>query len=310
MQPIADLESRPPINEKLANFVAINHLEHREKCDLERAKIYIYDEPSYLDWDLDDESFSARFRKMYTIFPYRDPIWLVAVVFALGSLDLVINALFDLLPLLDEGLQFETNEAIAVPTTVLIGSIFFFVAGIFDTFGALNADRGTLETNKDSQKIEYRPALLGSPEFKWIPSWAKLWDLTMTNLAFQAGLIVLFGGVVFMFAGIVDFPELVSEETPLFAAIVFGPQVIHGALFLVANAMLAISEQKKWYKPMLTSADWQGAFLNTVGGFGLMMAGLFLFGADKLAAAVAALLGSLAFLVGSLIRWYVVMEIF
>jgi hypothetical protein len=74
--------------------------------------------------------------------------------------------------------------------------------------------------------------------------------------------------------------------------------------------MLAISEQKKWYKPMPTSADWQGAFLNTVGGFGLMMAGLFLFGADKLAAAVAALLGSLAFLVGSLIRWYVVMEIF
>lgn len=309
---VADLESRPANNEKLKNFVPVDHLEHREKCDLERRKIYIYDEPyspSYLEWETTG-SFGARVRKMYTIFPYRDPVWLVAVIFALGSLDLVINAFFDLIPQLDEKLQFETNESVAIPTTVLIGSIFFFVAGIFDTFGALNADRGTLDTNKETNKVTYRPALLGSPEFKWIPSWVKLWDLTMTSLAFQAGLIVLFGGVVFMFAGIVDYPELVPEKAPLFATIVFGPQVIHGALFLVANAMLAISAQDNWYKPKWWDADWQGAFLNTVGGFGFMMAGLFLFGGDKLAAAVAALLGSCAFLIGSLIRWYIVIEIF
>jgi hypothetical protein len=121
---------------------------------------------------------------------------------------------------------------------------------------------------------------------------------------------VLFGGVIFMFAGIVDFPELIPEEAPSFAAIVFGPQVIHGALFLVANAMLAISEQERWYKPKWWDADWQGAFLNTLGGFGFMMAGLFLFGNAKLSAAIAALLGSWAFLIGSVIRWYVVMEIF
>ncbi|KAH6629215.1 hypothetical protein C7974DRAFT_376088 [Boeremia exigua] len=302
LNPVADLESRPAISEKLANFVPVDHLEHREKCDIERAKVYVYDEPSYLDWGDEDESFATRVKKMYTVFPYRDPIWLVAVVFAVGSVDLVINAFFDLLPQLDPKLQFETNETIAIPTTVLIGSVFFFVAGIFDTFGALNADRGTLDTNKETQKVTYRPALLGSPEFKWIPSWIKLWDLTMTNLAFQAGLIVLFGGVIFMFAGIVDFPELISEEAPLFATIVFGPQVIHGALFMVANAMLAYSEQERWYKPMWQDADWQGAFLNTIGGFGFMMAGLFLFQEDKLAAAISALLGSWAFLFGSMIR--------
>lgn len=310
LNPIADLESRPAISEKLINFVPVNHLEHREKCDIERAKIYVYDEPSYLEWGDEDGSFSSRVRKMYTIFPFRDPTWLVAVVFAAGSLDLVINAFLDLLPQLDRKLQFEENEAVAIPTTVLIGSIFFFLAGIFDTFGALNADRGTLDTDKVTQKVTYRPALLGSPEFKWIPSWVKLRDLTMTSLAFQAGLIVLFGGIIFMFAGIVDYPELISEEVPLFATIVFGPQVIHGALFLIANAMLAISEQERWYKPKWWDADWQGAFLNTVGGFGFMMAGLFLFSDNKLAAAVAALVGSWAFLIGSLIRWYVVMEIF
>ena len=132
----------------------------------------------------------------------------------------------------------------------------------------------------------------------------------MTNLAFRAGLMVLFGGVIFMFAGIVDFPDLISEEEPLFATIVFGPQIIHGALFLVANAMLAISEQERWHKPKWWDADWQGAFLNAVGGFGFMMAGFFLFSKDESAAAVSAMVGSWAFLIGSMIRWYVVMEIF
>lgn len=310
LNPVADLESRPAISEKLAGFVAVDHLEHRKQCDIERAKIYVYDKPSWLEWDDEDTAFSVRLKKMFTIFPYRDPIWLVAVIFTIGSLDLVINAFFDLLPELDEKLQFEGNEKIAIPTTVLIGSIFFFVAGIFDTFGALNADRGTLDTNKVTHKVTYRPALLGTPEFKWIPSWVKVMDLTMTNVPFQAGLIVLFGGVIFMFAGIVDYPELIPENAPFAATIVDGPQVIHGALFLVANGMLAFSEQERWYKPKWWDADWQGAFLNTIGGFGFMMAGLFLFSENKLAAAVAALIGSWAFLIGSLIRWYVVMEIF
>lgn len=311
LHPIADLESRPPISEKLANFVYVDHIEHRKKCDLERAKIYVYDEPpSYLDWNDDRESFGKRLKKMCTIFRYRDPIWLVAVIFAFGSLDLVINAFFDLLPQLDPGLQFETNDTAAIPTTVLLGSIFFLVAGVFDTFGALNADRGTLDTDQSTHKVTYRPALLGSPEFSWVPSRIKLFDLVMTNLAFQAGLIVLFGGFVFLVAGIVDYPELIPEETPLFATIVFGPQVIHGALFFIANAMLAFSEQERWYKPKWWDADWQGAFLNTIGGFGFMMSGLFLFSDVKLAAAVAALVGSWAFLVGSVLRWYVVMEIF
>jgi hypothetical protein len=310
LNPVADLESRPAISEKLAGFVAIDHLEHRKQCDIERAKIYEYDRPSWLEWDDEDRSFSVRLKKMFTVFPYRDPIWLVAVIFTVGSLDLVINAFLDLIPELDRKLQFEGNEKIAIPTTVLIGSIFFFVAGIFDTFGALNADRGTLDTNKVTHKVTYRPALLGTPEFKWIPSWVKFWDLTMTNRAFLAGLIVLFGGIIFMFAGIVDYPELIPENASFSATIVFGPQVVHGALFLIANGMLALSEQERWYKPRWWDADWQGAFLNTIGGFGFMMAGLFLFSEHKLAAAVAALIGSWAFLIGSLIRWYVVMEIF
>lgn len=327
LQPVRELERRPANNDKLRDFKPVNHLEHRENCHKERTtkagtfdvqtntdtdQAYIdngyLDGQSFMDFD-DGDSFITRARKMYTVFPYRDPIYLVAIVFTIGSLDLVINAFFDLLPRTAPETAFETEETVAVPATVLIGAILFFAAGIFDTFGALNADRGTLETSKeDLGSVRYKPALLGSPEFKWLPSREKFLDLAMTNLAFQAGLIVLFGGVIFMFAGLVDFPGVVSEESPLFGLVVFGPQVIHGFLFFVANAMLAISEQDKWWRPKLRDADWQGAFLNAIGGFGFMMAGFFLFQRDDIAAAVAAMAGSWAFLTGSLIRWYLVME--
>lgn len=327
------LQPRPASTEKLESFVHVDYVEHREKCHSERiAQPIVFDiennldsEQAYIDnrylentsimeWD-NNNSIRVRLKTMFTVFPYRDPIYLVAIIFLIGSIDLVINAFFELLPRVMPSTVFETEDTVAVPTTVLIGSIFFFVAGIFDTFSALNIDRGTLETSKwDPERVKYRPALLGTPEFKWIPSWTKALDLTKNNLAFQAGLIVLFGGVIFMFAGIVEFPGLVSEEDPLFGLVVFGPQVIHGALFLGANAMLAVFEQERWYKPKWSDPDWQSAFLNAMGGLSFMVSGFFLFQRGEtqeqgeLNAAIAAMAGSWAFLIGSVIRWYVVME--
>jgi hypothetical protein len=317
--PSRTLERRTVDLEKLRAFKKVDHLQHREDCAKERAiattencglepNTALHNSHSYMDFD-DMETATSRVRKMLTKFPYRDPIYLVAVVFALGSLDLVINAFFDLLPRTAPETTFKTEDTVAVPATVLIGSMLFFAAGMFDVFGALNADRGTLETSKeDLGAVTYSLALLGSPEFKWLPSKTKFIELSTTSLAFQAGLLVLFGGIIFMFAGVVDFPGVVPEESPLFASIVFGPQIIHGFLFLVANAMLAVSEQDKWYIPKIRHPDWLGAFLNATGGFWFMMSGFFFVQKDELAAAAAAMAGSWAFLIGSLVRWYVVME--
>jgi hypothetical protein len=316
-----DVEPRPALDEKLKNFIQVNHIEYREKCHNERTAPHIcfdidknadmnnayidnrhIDTQSYFEWPEFDVSASARLKRMFTTFPVRDPVYLVVILFIFGSVDLVINAFFDLLPRTNPYTIFKTEETIAVPTTVLLGSILFLVAGVLDTFGALNADAGSMKEDG-----VYRPALLGAGEFKWIPAREKVVELTMNNLAFQAGLLVLFGGIVFVFAGIVDFPGVVREENnPL---LVFGPQVVHGALFFVANAMLALSEQERWYKLKIRDADWQSTVLNAVGGFGFMMAGFLLLEKDEISAAIAAMLGSWAFLIGSLIRWWVVMEV-
>jgi hypothetical protein len=312
---IGDLEPRPAFDEKLKDFVHVNHIEHREKCHAERtwdiekhAGVHIDHPQSTFEWPDETSSVRVRLKKMLTTFPYRDPIYLVAIVFLLGSIALVINAFLDLVPRVLPGTAFETTESVAVPTTVLIGSILFFAAGIFDTFGALNADAGTLK--EVDGKITYRPALLGSAEFKWVPAKQKLLDLSVNNLAFQAGLLVLFGGVIFMFGGIVDFPGVIPEEdNPFFELVVFGPQIIHGALFFVANILLAVSELESWYKPDIWDADWQGAVVNAVGGFGFMVAGYFMVQKAEVMAAVASLVGGCAFVGGSVIRWYVVMEV-
>ena len=113
-----------------------------------------------------------------------------------------------------------------------------------------------------------------------------------------------------MFAGIVDFPGVIPEESPIFILVVDGPQVIHGFLFFVANGMLALSSQKYWWQPKIEDPDWFGAVLNTIGGFNFMLAGLFLAQKDEVAASVTALIGSLAFVVGSFVRLYVAMEIY
>jgi hypothetical protein len=151
--------------------------------------------------------------------------------------------------------------------------------------------------------------MLGSPEFKWLPGWRKTIDLAVNDLAFQAGLLVLFGGVVFLFAGIVDFPGIVSEENNLFfKTIVFGPQILHGTVFFAGNVLLAVAVQERWWTPKVWDADWQGAVLNAVGGFGFMIAGGLLFEGSEEEAGVAAMVGSWAFVLGSGVRLWVVVQ--
>ncbi|USP79579.1 hypothetical protein yc1106_06853 [Curvularia clavata] len=334
---VVALRPRSADQNKLQSIVRVDHIDYRQQCDRERTGQPVLfdvekdaitketcvddrylgrsDTESIMEWE-EDNSIRVRLKKMFTVFPYRDPIYLVAIIFLFGSITLVISALFELLPLLTPASFEEAQEEIAIPITILLGSILFLVAGIFDTFGALNADRGTIGTSKSNPtKVRYRPALVGTPEFRWIPSSEKMWDLTMNSLAFQAGLLVLFGGVIFVFAGIVDFPGIVSQEDPLFSSIVFGPQVVHGLIFFVANAMLAYSEQERWYKPKFTDPDWLSAIFNTIGGLLFMIAGIFMFtrgqygSQGELQGAIAAMVGSLAFLIGSIVRWYVVLEV-
>jgi hypothetical protein len=218
-------------------FKPINYAEYQEKHEQERFKQASKKTgrvSSYREYDKEQPSITCRekLRRMFTVFPYRDPTYLVAILYVVGSFILLISALFDLIPRTvpqtaftedvieelhrrEESKEDEaTADIVSVATDILLGSIFFFVVGILDTFGALNTDCGHLETTKGVEgttQQEYKPTLLGSKYWARLSTRQKFFDLLCWNLAFQAGLFVLFGGIIFMFAGIIAFPGVISH---------------------------------------------------------------------------------------------------
>ncbi|KAK1569356.1 uncharacterized protein LY79DRAFT_572057 [Colletotrichum navitas] len=189
----------------------------------------------------------------------------------------------------------------------------FLTGGTLGIFAAFNADRGTLEETggksvEDGANVIYRPALIGSPAWVWIPSAADA-AAAFKTLPFQAGLMQLLGGVIFTIPAVANVPGLLDpNDLATIQMLVFMPQVIGGSLFFVANFALIIFAQEAWYKPNFGSCEWQGALWNTMGSSGFAITGILLLQGDFFGASVIAFAGSFAFLIGSIFQWYVLME--
>ncbi|KAH8722348.1 hypothetical protein GQ44DRAFT_622857 [Phaeosphaeriaceae sp. PMI808] len=297
------------------NFKPVDYLEWRAKWKRQRAAapsdLEIADFTN-IEVIQQEESSWAVIARMATVYPLKDMTWVVAVMFAVGSLVFTINAFFGLLPLVIPSTQFETNATVAIPATILIGGSLFVIAGFLSIPASINARRGSLNIEKlpEGATAEYRPALVGSKEWVWFLPSSELKDITLHNRPFQAGLIQVVGGMILSISAVAGTPGVVDPMSPIFPTLVFWPQVIGGAMFALANLMLVISEQEKWYKPKPLNAAWQGAFQSFVGGFGFMITGVFLLQGAILESAVAAFGGSWAFFIGSLIQWYIVMQIY
>jgi hypothetical protein len=76
--------------------------------------------------------------RMFTVFPYWDISWWVAVIFTIGSAVWVINAFFVWLPAVDPSTEFHNEILYAGGITAFIGAIVFFETGsillIFEAF--------------------------------------------------------------------------------------------------------------------------------------------------------------------------------
>lgn len=249
------------------NFTPVDWPSYREKCEEERATVDPIYDPRVLEDtpfgrfnDVTELSPRDRIKRMFTTFPYRDASWLTAIIFVLGSVDFIINAFFGLLPLVAPDTAFETEAIIAVPATIFIGAFMFLSAGILDLFGAFNADRGIIEISKDSDEkntpSNHRPALLGGTNWVWIPPSGRFTELLLNSRPFQAGLVQLFGGIILTISAVTGVPGLLDPMDPNFPLLVFGPQVIGGLMFLIANIYLAFSEQNYWWQPKPFDAKW------------------------------------------------------
>lgn len=169
----------------------VDYLAYKEHCEQEREQASIF--PGFYRTETNstvdtldkprpefvvelESSAHGRIVRMFTVYPYKDMNWIVAVLFVVGSMSFVTHGIFGLLP--------PISKAIG-PATLTTGSILFTIAGTLGIFAAFNANRGTIKVTKGGVGT-YRPALVGSSSWVWFPSSAEFLAIFRT-LPFQVG---------------------------------------------------------------------------------------------------------------------------
>ncbi|KAK1963008.1 hypothetical protein LY78DRAFT_585570 [Colletotrichum sublineola] len=259
------------------------------------------------------ESRGSQAKRMLTIYPFKDMNWVVTMFFVVGSIGFVINGALGLLPIIDPALAFPTLTTVAQPVTILIGAALFMTGGILALFGAFNANRGTLElaggkSIEGDTNFVYRPALIGSPAWVWIPTAADVAGLLRT-LPFKAGMLQLCGGSILSVSAVAGIPGVIDRsDLALTQTLIYMPQVIGGSMFFVANVALMIFAQDVWYKPKFGSGEWLGTACNAFASSGFAITGGLLLLGNFSGASVVSFVGSSSFLTGAIIQWYLLME--
>ncbi|KAH9993470.1 hypothetical protein F4779DRAFT_230361 [Xylariaceae sp. FL0662B] len=247
-------------------------------------------------------------KRMLYIWPYRDANWLLAVVFTFGSISFTVGAFFGLLPLVAPSTAFPGEVEVATPVTTLLGAIPFLIGGTIGLVAGWNADKGEFEPvefkTEDGVTKTYKPALLGSSSWTWVPSVADL-KVILRTVPFQANLIQFTGGLVFSVAIVGGWPGVLApDDVTGFQLFLYGPLAVGGTMFLFANLALTIWLQDPWYKPKFDSASWQASFWSSIGAVNFAISGFSLLVGDAPTSTIATFIGSWTFLIGSIISWY------
>jgi hypothetical protein len=148
----------------------------------------------------------------------------------------------------------------------------------------------------------YRPALLDSAAWKWVPS-ADVLRRIIKETPFQASLVQLLGAFILAPSAVVGFPGVLAPDNIMGLMIgVFTPLLLGGGHFFLGSMMLLLMSQRKWYRPELTSVAWQGSFWNVVDSVCFTLGGGLLLINDTFDAGVVAFIGSVAFLMGIIVH--------
>ncbi|KAL7629031.1 hypothetical protein AAE478_000549 [Parahypoxylon ruwenzoriense] len=253
-------------------------------------------------------SIGSQIRRMFTIWPYRDANWIIAMLFVVGSLSFTIGSFFSLLPAIAPETIFPGEIELGVPLTNLFGALHFLSGGTLSLIAAWNADKGEFEPVEfktgDGVTKTYKPALLGSSAWSWIPSAADLKTILHT-VPFQSSVVQFIGGLILSVSVVGGWPGVFApDDLTGFQLFLFTPLSVGGSMFFFANLSLVFWLQDRWFVPKPGSASWQAAFWSSVGSINFALAGFTLFMGDMAASATASFIGSWTFLLGAVFQWY------
>lgn len=168
-----------------------------------------------------------------------------------------------------------------------------------------------LEDGSTSLVTTSAVALIGSPEFIWIPSMRDLLGYYIHDLAFVAAVISWTGIIFFTIATIAYIPGVANlESTTVYYYLALLPTFLGGFFFLVAAIMQTTLTQRKWYIPALNRLSWYVGFWNSVGSLGFALGGCLWYAGESAywSATLASFWGAWGWFIGSSIGWYIVMD--
>ncbi|EQL03282.1 hypothetical protein G6O67_004552 [Ophiocordyceps sinensis] len=306
-------------------FTPVDWPRYKQNCELERNSAPIFNVPSLSDFGPDPEyvGFLEGLRRMCTVFPYTDAQWVVAILFSVGSISFIASSFFKLLPLVLPETTFEGELSIGFPATIVTGTATFLAGFNLALIASFNAKGSANRENKSSKAefqlpmAKYSPALLGTKQWTWCPSWAELRSLYLPNPAFQAGLISVVAGVLLNISAIAGIPGILGDASlPDFPGklqkIVLLPHIIGAACLAVGGLQLTLLAQSNWYKPAVLSMAWHAAFWNMVGAISLSLSGVFtlLAPGEPIKPAIAFSSATGLFLLASFLQWHMVMAFY
>ncbi|KAF4509315.1 hypothetical protein G6O67_005580 [Ophiocordyceps sinensis] len=238
-------------------FTPVDWPSFKRGCELQRASSPVVDDDELSVSDLEPEpepekpGFLEGLKRIFTVYPYRDAQWVVAVLFFVGSLSFTIRAFFILVPIataLEDGME------AGFPAITIIGAVILFLSNSLTMIAAFNVNRGHPAAEKGQPPpTQYCPALLGSEEWTWWPSFAEFTSVFLPNAAFRAGLVAILGGLILVTSAIAGLPGVLGDRSaPGFAvqyqSFVIVPQIAGGAIVAVGALRLTSLTQTRWYK--------------------------------------------------------------
>ncbi|KAI0438018.1 hypothetical protein F4803DRAFT_536404 [Xylaria telfairii] len=278
--------------------------------------------------------------RMMLMFPVFDVSYDVAIIFTLGSVIWVINGFFAWLPVQWPSTEFAGEASAGTGITAFVGATIFEFGSVLLMLEAVNERRtdcfGWAIEEAIDEAIENHRLLLrpdpkgcahhhsvrhgfltaGEPEvgkegrtWEWWPTWPELKTHYFREIGFLASLSQFIGATVFWISGFTALPSINGHlSTPASNGVYWLPQVVGGTGFIVSGWLFMLETQKTWYTPAFNVLGWHIGFWNLIGAFGFTLCGALGFASSNDAAVYASnlstFIGSLAFLIGSVIQWY------
>lgn len=107
------------------------------------------------------------------------------------------------------------------------------------------------------------------------PKW-RWWGWDFHYVGYTAAFLLAFGCFLFTIAVITALPGVVDEgQWQVQQALIWAPQTIGSACFVLSGLLYTLEEQDVWYLPALNRIGWHASFFNLLGGIGFLLSSIF-----------------------------------